>query len=418
MNILVCGASGFIGAALCKSFAQAGHAVIRAVRKPTLAGDIAIDYANDFTAEDWLDRLHGIDVVVNAIGIIVEDTLHHFDDVHRKAPEALFAACAQAGVKRVVQISALGADSGDTAYFRSKRAADEFLMSLPIEWQVVRPALVYGENGESAKFFRVLASLPLQPLPAGGTQALQPIHIDDLTEAIVQLTTPAASPGQCVELVGPSPVTYREMLAVYRRTMGFAEAYCIPIPGRLMALAAECAGRIPGALLNRESWHMLQAGNVGDPIDTVRILGRQPIALPAFISAERAPAARQNALAAWRVPLLRATLAAIWLITAFVSTFVFPVSDSLILLSKVGLSGTAALISLYGAITVDFLMGLACIGLAGRRLWLFQISLIVTYSIIIAYALPEFLWHPFGPIIKNIAIVAILFILLAEESKP
>jgi len=418
MKILICGATGFIGAALCKSFAQAGHVVVRAVRHPVLPGDIAIDYAKDFSEDVWVDRVRGIDIVINAVGIIVQDAHLRFDAVHRKAPEALFKACVRAGVKRVVQISALGTDHGNTGYFRSKRAADNFLMALPIEWQVIRPALVYGESGDSARLFRILASLPLQLLPAGGKQSLQPVHIDDLVAAATQLASPCTSPDQCVELVGPSPITYREMLAAYRDSMGFSKAWCISIPALAMKIAAECVGWLPGALLNRESWQMLQAGNVGDPRNTVRVLGRQPMALREFIPAGRALDARHQALAAWRIPLLRAALAAIWLITALVSVFVFPVDGSLALLSKVGLSGMLALLSLYGAVALDLLMGAACIWFPGRRLWLFQIAVIVTYTLIIACALPEFLYHPFGPIAKNIPILAILFILLAEENKP
>ena len=418
MKILICGASGFIGEALCISFAQAGHSVVRAVRRATLPGDIVIDYAKDIAEEDWADRVRGIDVVVNAVGIIVEQTNLHFDDIHRRAPEALFNACVRAGVKRVVQISALGADRGNSRYFRSKRAADEFLMSLPIDWQILRPALVYGENGESAKLFKILASLPVQLLPAGGGQALQPIHIDDLTSATLQLAHFATSPGQCVDLVGPSPVTYREMLACYRSAMGFPNAWRIPVPKLVMTIAAECAGHLPGALLNRETWQMLQEGNVGDPAHTAQILGRQPRALQDFIPPESAPDVRNRALAAWRNPLLRGALAAIWLMTALVSAVVFPISGSLDLLSKVGLSGMPALFALYGAVTLDLLMGVACIRFPGRRLWLFQIAVILAYTLIIACALPEFLWHPFGPILKNITIIAVLFILLAEEVNP
>jgi len=337
---------------------------------------------------------------------------------HRRAPQALFAACAVAGVRRVVQISALGAERGTSRYFHSKRAADEFLKTLPLEWQIVRPGLVYSENGASARLFTLLASLPLHVLPAGGQQQLQPIHLDDLIDAIVRLASTATPARQCVDLVGPKPVSYREMLAGYRHAMGFSEAPRLAVPAPLMATAAECAGRLTPGPLNRESWQMLQAGNVGDPSDTCRILGAPPRNLTQFIPPGHAAGVRGRALAAWRLPLLRYVLAAVWIATAGVSAFVFPVADSLALLSRVGLAGLPALIVLYGAAALDFLLGIACIGFPGRRLWLGQLALIAVYTAIIACALPEFLRHPFGPVLKNLPIIAILLILWAEESKP
>jgi uncharacterized protein YbjT (DUF2867 family) len=418
MKILICGASGLIGAALCTAFAKAGHETVRGVRHATRPGDIEIDYACDVDQNAWLPRLHGVDVVVNAVGIIVERGDERFDDIHRRAPQALFAACAAASVRRVVQISALGAERGTSRYFRSKRAADEFLTTLPLEWQIVRPALVYSEKGASACLFTVLASLPLHILPAGGKQQLQPIHLDDLTAAIVRLVSAVEPPGQCIELVGPNPVRYREMLAGYRHAMGFSEAPRIAVPAPLIAMAAECVGRLTSGLLNRESWQMLQAGNVGDPSDTCRILGAPPRSLSQFITAENAACVRGRALATWRLALLRYALAAVWIASAGVSAFIFPVDGSLALLSRVGLAGMPALITLYGAAALDFLLGVACLRFPGRRLWLCQLGLIVGYTAFIAWALPEFLWHPFGPVLKNLPIIAILFILWAEESKP
>ena len=69
-----------------------------------------------------------------------------------------------------MQISALGADRGMTRYFLSKRAADDYLATLPLEWTIVRPALVFGPGGSSARLFAKLAGLPLVPLPGRGEQ--------------------------------------------------------------------------------------------------------------------------------------------------------------------------------------------------------------------------------------------------------
>jgi uncharacterized protein YbjT (DUF2867 family) len=151
MNVLLTGASGFIGSHLADALRAAGHVVI-AARREIDAGTAAVqaDFTRDISARDWLPKLVGIDAVVNAVGILREHGAQTFERIHKRAPQALFTACVAAGVRRIVQISALGADRGTTRYFLSKRAADDYLATLPLEWTIVRPALVFGPGGRRA----------------------------------------------------------------------------------------------------------------------------------------------------------------------------------------------------------------------------------------------------------------------------
>lgn len=418
MRVLVCGASGFIGRAIAERLTQDGHTVLKGVRVPQRCDDVAINYSHDFDPHWWASKLANVDAVVNAIGIIIESRGQRFDDIHRRAPCALFSACAAAGVQRVVQISALGAELGTTPYYASKYAADCYLQSLPVEWQILRPGLVYGARGSSATAFRTLASLPITPLPGGGQSLLQPIHIDDLVDAVSTLLSPATAPRHCVALVGPTPLRYRDMLRAYRAALGFAPAIPLRIPAFAMRLLAQIGGRLPGVVLTPDNWRMLQAGSVADPGASCELLGHSPKAIDEFIPVTEAPTLRQNALAEWRTPLLRVALAAIWLGTALVSAFIYPQQSSLVLLGQVGFHGATALAAFYGAILIDLTFGLATLFRPGRRLWWLQLLLIGFYSVVITIALPEYWAHPFGPILKNIPILAILFILVAEEQQP
>lgn len=415
-RILICGATGFLGRNMEQHLSAAGHTVLRGLRQPQRPGDLRFDFADAGQAGDWVSQLAGIDVVINCVGIIVESAKATFFDLHQRGPQHLFAACVAAGVRRVVQVSALGAARGDTPYFASKLAADEFLMQQPIAWQIVRPSLIYGPDGRSARFFRQLASLPLIPLPAGGGQALQPIHIDDLCAAIAALLDPATPAGQCVDLVGPRPTTTRQMLLEFRRSMGFGPAFCLSIRGGLMSLAAKLLSHLPGALLTPDTWKMLQAGSTAEAAPLTALLGRPPRELADFIPPADAQNARLQALAAWRNPLLRVALALVWIVTGLVSLGIYPVEDSLSLLARTGLNGIPALVALYGAAGLDLAFGWATLFHPGRRLWLGQMALIVGYSLVIAFCLPEYLTHPFGPLTKNLPILALLFVLLSEES--
>lgn len=418
MKILVCGGSGFIGAALVRGLRAAGHEVVRGVRRPREPGDLAVDYAKDTDVAAWLPRLAGFDAVVNAVGIIAERPVVRFIDLHQHAPIALFEACARAGVRRVVQISALGADTGDTAYFRTKNAADQALMQLPVEWQILRPSLVYGEDGASASSFRMLASLPVIALPAlPASAAFQPVHLDDLVAAVQILIDPRTPPRQSVACTGATRHSFREMIAAYRDAMGLGAALWVKVPGFLMALAARITRFIPGVPLNPETWRMLQQGSAADAGDFARLLGRPPCGLADFIDPRSAELLRRRALAGWQLPMLRIVLAAVWIITALVTLFVFPKSESLAMLARAGLTGDLATIALHAAAALDLALGLATLLYPRRITWIAQIVLMLGYSAVIAVALPEFLAHPFGPILKNLPILAILVILLSGETR-
>ncbi|KWF20578.1 NAD-dependent dehydratase [Burkholderia ubonensis] len=419
MNILVCGANGFIGRALCARLEAGGHRVVRGVhagRRAAGPGEIAIDYARDVQPEHWRARLDGIDAVVNAVGMLTGRRGVTLDAVHRAAPCALFDACCGASVRQIVQISALGVERGDTAYFASKLAADAYLQTLPIDFRIVRPALVYGATGASARYFRMLASLPVHVLPAGGRQLLRPVHVDDLAELVARLIERPAAGDRIVDVVGADEVEYREMLAIYRRAMGFPPAMRVSVPGALCAAAAALSGRMPGAMLTRDTWAMLRAGNTGELAASSAALGRPPRGLRAFIGAQ-AVALRHEALAAWRRPLLTGSLAIVWIWTAIASAFIHPLRDSLALLAHVHLTGISALAALYAACALDFVFGVATVVAPSRRLWAAQIVLIVAYSAVIAVAMPGLLAEPFGPVLKNVPILAVLLILFAEEER-
>lgn len=418
MNILVCGANGFVGRAFCDALARDGHRVLKGVRVATRPDEIAIDYMADTDPAAWTDRLRGIHVVVNAVGILIEGAGATFDHIHRRTPIALFEAAHRAGVRHIVQLSALGAEHGDTPYFQSKRAADDHLQSLPVAHHILRPALVYGEQGASARFFRALASVPVHLLPAGGRQRLRPMQVDELAEIVARLLRGGDHGPAVMNLVGGTEVEFRQMLAVYRTSMGFPPPRQVPVPAWLVSGGAMLLNRLPGSLLTRDTWRMLRAGNTADAATTTRALGRAPAGIESFIGPADALPLRHQALATWRPGLLRSALALIWLWTAVCSALLYPVAGSLALLEPVGLHGAAARAALYLAAALDFVLGIATLWWPGRRLWAAQLALVLAYTAVIAVALPEFLLHPFGPVLKNVAVVALLFILLTEEPKP
>ncbi|HEX2494141.1 MAG TPA: SDR family oxidoreductase [Steroidobacter sp.] len=417
MVILLTGATGFIGRRLAAALRAAGHIVVEAGRSSAACSHgVAADFTRDLKPKDWAPKLAGVDVVVNAVGILRERGGQTFASVHTCAPRALFAACAAAGVRRVVQISALGADRGSTGYFASKRAADDYLAGLPLEWTIVQPSLVYGEGGTSARLFNVLATLPITPLPAGGRQHVQPIHVDDLVQAIVNMLGSAAVAHQRVPLVGPRSMSLREFLQQLRTAMGLRPAPVLSAPHWMMRISASIAQWSPRSLLDRETLVMLEMGNVADPSITQHLLRRPPREVAAFIPVERRAITASQSKLAWLLPLMRFSIALVWIWTGIVSLGWYPRESSYALLARTGAPHVLFPFLLYGAAALDFVFGAATMLLSNRRrLWLAQLALIVAYTIVVTAKLPEYWLHPYGPILKNLPMLAAIYLLYELE---
>jgi uncharacterized protein YbjT (DUF2867 family) len=417
MVILLTGATGFIGCRLSAALRAAGHVVIETRRAPAEgSAHIAADFSRDIAPGDWIPRLAGVEAVINAVGILRERGEQTFERVHAQAPRALFAACAATRVRRVVQISALGADSGATRYFASKRAADAFLATLPLEWTIVQPSLVFGEGGASARLFTLLASLPVIALPGDGDQRVQPIHVDDFVEAIVRMLGRADSVGEKVALVGPQPLPLREFLGRLRAALGLGRAPFLRIPLAVMRVSARAASALPGSLLDADTLAMLEAGNAADPSMTQRLLQRAPRAVEAFIPAERRNLLAMQGKLAWLLPLLRFSIAAVWLWTGLVSLALYPRASSYELLARTGAPEPLFALLLYGAAALDLALGAATLLLRRRRvLWLLQLALILGYTLIITVKLPEYWLHPYGPVLRNLPLMAAIYVLYELE---
>ncbi|WP_161828982.1 NAD(P)H-binding protein [Steroidobacter agaridevorans] len=418
MVILITGATGFIGRRLTGALRAAGHRVVTTGRHAAGADAIAADFTRDLTPEIWAPRLAGVDVVVNAVGILRERGNQTFENIHTRAPQALFAACEEAGVKKVVQISALGADRGSTRYFTSKHAADQYLAALPIHWIIVQPSLVFGAGGSSATLFTLLASLPIVPLPGGGHQQVQPIHIDDAVAAIEEIIESSATDRRRVALVGPAPISLKDFLQQLRARLQLPHARFMSIPAGIMRASAAVAEHLPGSLLDRETLSMLNAGNTAPPDDTKRLLGRPPRATEQLIGDDQRDALLMAAQLAWLLPLLRFSIALVWIWTGIVSLGLYPTQDSYELLARVGITGALAPVMLYGAAVLDLLVGIGTMLLRRRRwLWLLQLAIIGGYTLIITFKLPEFWLHPYGPLSKNLVMLAAIYLLYTLEAR-
>ena len=426
MNILLTGATGFVGRHVRDALLADGHELVCVVRRKMDSTNprlryLTADFAKDTDKSAWTARLDGVDVVINTVGIFRETGKQTFSSLHTETPRALFAACAELGtLKLVLQLSALGADEhASTAYHRSKKAADDVLAALPLASVIVQPSLIYGKDGASARVFRMLASMPLGMRFGDAPQLVQPIHIDDVSAAFVALVRHAeatSARGRRLPLVGPQALPFTDYLGALRRAMGMGRQAVLRLPAGLARTLARIGRWLPGGMLDSDALSMLDRGNSADAGMTTQLLGRPPRAIDTFIddpAAERAQAKLQ-----WLLPMLRVSIALVWIATALVSFGLYPVELSYDLLARTGIPAALQPLMLYGAATFDLLLGLGILLLPKRRwLWLAQLALIGFYTVVIAIMLPEFLLHPYGPLTKNLPMLAAIWLLYELEER-
>lgn len=412
-HILLTGASGLIGKAVAERLLRQGHRVTALCRQAGYAqaglhwqqGDMAAMTA----PADWHAVLAGVDTVINCAGLFREAAGQRFDAIHAQAPAALFAACAERGVARVVQLSALGAGvQAGTAFLRSKGEGDAALVGSTLDWAIVRPSLVYADEGASSRLFRMLAALPVLTIPTT-TGLVQPIHLDDLADLVVALATGPAAAGRIVEAVGPRAVPWRDYLAAVRAGMSLAPAAVIAIPHALMAPAVTLASRWPGSLIAPDALVMLAQGSTGDVAPAKALLGR-PLRDPAGFCH---PALRGEALLAAWLPLLRLSLAAVCLWTTFVS-LAWP-GAGYALLAEAGLPPASYGPLVWAGAACDAALGLLMLVRPSRRVWWACAALVLAYTAFVSLRLPLWWLHPFGPVSKNLPILVAAGLLAAND---
>jgi uncharacterized protein YbjT (DUF2867 family) len=411
MRVLVCGSTGCIGGAVTRALLARGHQVMGGGRSCGLH----IDFMAPVTPQAWAQHLREwrVDAIVNCVGILMESQERSFERVHAHGPIELFKGAALAGVSRVVQISALGALQGGSAYLNSKGSADAALLALPLQATVLRPSLVYGPGSASAKLFASLAALPVLALPGRGAQRLQPVHVFEVAEIVARCIEQPQPRSGVFEIGGGDVLRYRDMLAVYRDTLQLGAALWLRVPMALMRVAACAAEALPEQVYCRETLRLLAQGHLPTPNAAADLLGRAPTGLAAGLAISRPQPALNLRVAlspalAW---LLRGSLAFMWLWTAAISALWPQASGVLALLGRCGFKGAAALAALVASCLLNTSLGLLLLTHIGPRLHAVQCLAILGYGITAAVGMPELTWDHCGPLVKNLPVLAAALVL-------
>ena len=429
MRVLVTGAYGFIGAHIVAALTAADHQVVCAVREGRVDSRftglraIACDMAADVQVEDWMPRLAGVDAVVNSAGILRERGRDKFTLVHERVPLALFRACQHLGIRRVIQISALGqADDGE--FIASKHRGDETLAALDLDWLILRPSLVYSARGSfgGTSLLRGLAALPgVLLLPGSGNQRVQPIAAQDVGLAVAAALARPSVARQVIALVGPQVLSLRDYLLVWRKWLGFGRASTLRVPGWLVGIAAALGERMGSGPLGNTMARMLERGNVGDQGACARLqesLGFAPRTLQQALTETPSELQdRWHARLYFYLPLLRLSIA-----TLFIGSGVVGWLASATQIAAVAADGfltsTGLLVLARLTATADLVLGvLTLLRWRPRLVLMLMLLMVLGYTLGSGIAWPNHWLDPLGGLLKNLPLIAALLVLLATVDR-
>ncbi|WBQ19406.1 SDR family oxidoreductase [Sphingobium yanoikuyae] len=418
------GASGFIGVPLLVRLKQEGYFVTGVVRDPNAVARlpldrcIRLDLRTATSPENWFDALSGVDAVINCAGVLQDGARDSTSAVHVTAPAALYEACERLGIFRVIHFSALNADQDAVSEFsESKGQIERILGASKLDWVILRPSVVVGRNayGGSA-LFRGLASLPISlRLPQAGRVSL--VQLDDVTETVIRLLRPNSGGHIAIDLAGPRPLAFDEIVARYRAWLGWQPARLLPVSSMAMRVGSKL-GDLAGYMgwrppMRSTGMKEMSRGAEGEPAAWNRVTAIAPRSLERTLAAD--PASVQERWFArlyFLRPLAIVVFALFWVMTGVISlTIGWDIG-----LSYMQESGAAQLSepSVLAGALADIAVGLAILYRPTTRLGLIgAVTITLFYLVAGTIVLPRLWADPLGPMIKIWPILCLNFMLLA-----
>lgn len=300
--ITIFGGAGFIGRHLVRKLATGGWRIRVISRSPGLAGHLQplgdvgqiVVQPESGGDEAALGRLlEGSSAVVNLVGILYETSKQRFDDVHGERPGRIARAAAEAGVERLVHVSAIGADDqSSSAYAQSKAKGETTLRQAFENAVIIRPSIIIGPEDDFFNRFAAMARVtPALPLIGGGKTRFQPVYVGNVADAIIAGLERDDALGRTYEIGGPETYSFEELLRYMLEVIG-RKRYLIDLPFGIAALQARFLEWLPVPPLTRDQLELLKTDNVvGENALTLDDLGITPtpieMVVPPYLARHR-----------------------------------------------------------------------------------------------------------------------------------
>ena len=290
----VFGGSGFIGRYVVRDLAVRGWLVRAAVRRPDEAlflktsgalGQITPVAANIRDRASVMRAVAGAETVINLVGILHESGPQKFQPVQAEGPRIIAEESAKSGVRHLVHVSAIGADSNSSsAYARTKAAGEAGVRQAFPGATILRPSIVFGPEDDFFNRFAQMAMLsPALPLIGGGTTRFQPVYVGDVANAVMKaIETPDAA-GKTYELAGPKVYSFAELMRLVLAEID-RKRVLLPLPFPVASLMGSIMQCLPNPQLTADQVRLLKRDNVPSAGSAgLSDLGITPTAVEAII---------------------------------------------------------------------------------------------------------------------------------------
>jgi len=299
-RICILGGSGFVGTHLVSQLAARGLKVRVLSHRREMAKElillptVEVIEADVHDQQALIQHFRGMDAVINLVGILHESNIGRadlpsarrgdFHKVHIELPRKIIHACGEAGVRRLLHMSALGANPNSrSAYQRSKGIAEalvreagmkhsehenwylngpKFIHGYGLNVTLFRPSVIFGRGDAFLTMFaRLLKLFPVLPLAAADAR-FAPVHVEDVARAFVDSLDNTATFGQTYELCGPKAYTLKELVSFVGEVIG-KQRTIFPLGNFLSYLQAWALEFKPGKkLMTRDNFYAMSVDNV------------------------------------------------------------------------------------------------------------------------------------------------------------
>jgi NADH dehydrogenase len=289
LRVTVVGGTGFIGRRLVERLVGRGVSVRIVSRRAEHGGPAPQIERVVGSIEDpsTLERaVDGAWAVINLVGTTAAKSEQQFYSLHRDIPGRLAKAARLAGVRRLVHVSAMGIGlDAPSMADRSKAAGENAVREAFPDANLVRPALVYGPGDHFfTRFAQLARSAPAIPLIGGGRTRFQPMHVDDVAEAMARVLEKPGTAGRAFELGGSEIFSFRELIERLCRAIG-RRPWLVSIPFPVAEAGAYTTQWLPHAPLTVDQVRLLKTDKViRDPQSAPAALGVRPRTLESFLS--------------------------------------------------------------------------------------------------------------------------------------
>lgn len=271
--ILVSGGSGYVGSHIVNRLAQSGrpvramvHDIARARREGRLSGLEVDMVAADVTRPDSLEpAVRGVSTVIHTVAIAIEKGRKSYHEINYEGTVNMVEVARQAGIKRFINLSQLGADP-DVPYrfLASKGKAQAYVAASDLDWTAFRPSVIWGPEDEFANAFARLVPLTpiIFPIVGDESAAFQPIWVEDVVTCLMKSIDDPATFMEEYELGGPEVLTLEE---IERRTLEAigTRRWMIRFPMPLLRMIVTLMERLlPSPPVTRSLLELLAVSNV------------------------------------------------------------------------------------------------------------------------------------------------------------